>query len=101
MIKKIINLFKKHPNEVGETYFEHFQEAMTISARMYFCFVAQAVHAVFPFLKPPRGTDIVAMWHFCRNHTPEERKRRKTIKVLDIQPVYINQTGNNKNEKND
>ena len=79
ILKKIYNLFTAHPHSINETYWEHLREAMIISTRMYCCFVAQAVHAIFPFLAPPGGTDIATMKIFCHNHSPEERERRKNI----------------------
>tara|TARA_R110000824_G_scaffold98711_1_gene235398 strand:+ start:2548 stop:2829 length:282 start_codon:yes stop_codon:yes gene_type:complete len=89
LFEKISNLFTDHPDEVGETYWEHMREALTISSRMYCCCVAQAVHAIFPFVKPPRGTDIKTMKQFCHNHTPEERQRKKNrIIISEIDTTY-------------
>jgi hypothetical protein len=86
LFKKIYDLFTDHPYDVGETYFQHMGESLSIAARMYCCFVAQTIHAIFPFITPPGGTDVATMEIFCHNHTPEERKRRKnriTIKEHD------------------
>jgi len=87
--KKIYNLFTVHPRSVEETYLEHMREALAIATRMYYCFVVQTVHAFFPFLKIPRGTDIQSMKAFCHNHAPEERLRRKTrITIKEVDTTY-------------
>jgi len=83
LLKKICNLFTDHPHSIDETYWEHMREALIIATRMYYCFIAQTVHAVFPFLAPPGGTDIDTMKIFCHNHSPEERKRRKNIIIIN------------------
>jgi len=89
LLKKIYDLFTDHPHEVGESYFEHLSEALVIAARMYCCFVAQTVHALFPFIPPPGGTDIETMKIFCHNHSPAERKRRKnTIVIKEKDTTY-------------
>jgi hypothetical protein len=89
LTKKIYNLFTRHPRSVGESYFEHMREALTIASRMYFSFVGQTVHAFFPFIHPPNGTDIVTMKTFCHNHTPEERLRRKSkIIIKEVDTSY-------------
>ena len=83
LLKKTCALFTDHPRAVGESYFEHLSEALVIAARMYCCFMAQTIHAIFPFITPPGGTDVATMEIFCHNHTPEERKRRKSIIVIE------------------
>ena len=75
--KKIYGLFTDHPYDAGETYWEHLCAALKISARMFFSGAVQAAHAVFPFLKVPRGADVSSMEEFCRHNSPEERKKRK------------------------
>ena len=77
LLKKIYDLFTDHPYDVGESYWEHMREALWIAGKMYCCFVAQTVHALFPFIPPPCGTDIKTMKVFCHEHSPEERKRNK------------------------
>ena len=89
LLKKIYDLFTDHPYDVGETYFQHMGESLSIAARMYCCFVAQTVHALFPFIPPPGGTDMETMKIFCHNHSPAERKRRKnTIVIKEKDTTY-------------
>lgn len=48
-IPKLINkLFFEHPNQVGETYCEHFKAAVNIGNRMVAFGIAEFVHAVVP-----------------------------------------------------
>ena len=53
------NIFTKHPNEVGETYFEHMYNAMRYSLTFLFLFVIAFVHAILPFLFEKTASDIV------------------------------------------
>ena len=53
------NIFKKHPNEVGETYLEHMFNAMRYSLTFLFLFVIAFVHAILPFLFEKTASDIV------------------------------------------
>ena len=53
------NIFKKHPNEVGETYFEHMFNAMRYSLTFLFLFVIAFIHAILPFLFKKTASDIV------------------------------------------
>ena len=75
--KKMHDLFTDHPYDAGETYWEHLYSALKISARMFFSGAVQAAHALFPFLKVPRGADVSSMEEFCHHNTPEERLSRK------------------------
>ena len=43
-------LFKNHPESVGETYLEHMRAALTFSFMMVRAAVACFVHAFLPFL---------------------------------------------------
>ena len=89
LLKKIYDLFTDHPYDIGESYWEHMREALTIAARMYCCCVAQTMHAIFPFISPPCGTDIKTMKEFCHEHSPEERKRRKNrITITEDDTTY-------------
>ena len=89
LLKKIYDLFTDHPYDVGETYWEHMREALTIALEMYCAFVTQTIHAIFPFIHPPGGTDMQTMKIFCHNHTPEERRRRKNrITIEEKETTY-------------
>jgi len=72
MLKK---LFTKHPNEVGETYWQHFKAASRISWRSFLVSMTQLIHAIFPFFKPPLGTDVNSMKNFLQEVSPDTRKK--------------------------
>jgi len=77
-----MNLFTKHPREVGETYFEHARNALGVSYRHFKAACAQLIHAVFPFISPPRGTDIESMLSFLNVKSPSARKKKNIVEKL-------------------
>jgi|10_taG_2_1085330.scaffolds.fasta_scaffold612484_2 hypothetical protein len=70
-------VFARHPSEVGETYWEHFKVAAGLSLRLASSAIAQILHAVFPFFKPPFGLDVCSMADHLEGKRPEKRKQRK------------------------
>ena len=46
----MINIFTKHPKEVGETYFEHMYNAVRFSLTFLLLFVVALIHSILPFL---------------------------------------------------
>ena len=46
----MINIFTKHPEEVGETYLEHMYNAMRFSLTFLLLFVVALIHSILPFL---------------------------------------------------
>ena len=46
----MINIFTKHPKEVGETYFEHMFNAVRFSLTFLLLFVVALIHSILPFL---------------------------------------------------
>lgn len=69
-----MKLLTKHLNDVGETYFQHMKQALTISLRLGLACIAQLVHAVFPFVSPPLGTDTKSLLNFLDSKLPSNRK---------------------------
>lgn len=53
-----MNLFTKHPNSIGETYFEHFFFASITGAKLTFGGIACIIHAIFPFLFQTTGSQM-------------------------------------------
>lgn len=51
-----MKLFTKHPNSIGETYFEHFLFALFSGVSLVSGGVACIIHAVFPFLFENTGS---------------------------------------------
>ena len=54
-----MNIFTKHPKEVGETYLEHMFNALRYSLTFLFLFVIAFIHAILPFLFKKTASDIV------------------------------------------
>jgi len=46
----VINIFTKHPKEVGETYFEHMYNALRYSVTFLLLFFVALIHSILPFL---------------------------------------------------
>ena len=44
-----MNIFTKHPHELGETYFGHMFAAIRYSFTFFLLFFVTVVHAIFPF----------------------------------------------------
>ncbi len=43
------NIFKEHPNSVGETYLEHFYTACSFAIKLLFIAIRVFIHAIFPW----------------------------------------------------
>jgi len=43
------NIFKDHPNKVGETYFEHFLKAFGFGIKLMLISIRVFIHAIFPW----------------------------------------------------
>jgi hypothetical protein len=43
------NIFKDHPNKVGETYFEHFLKAFGFGIKLMLISLRVLIHAIFPW----------------------------------------------------
>tara|TARA_B100000902_G_scaffold377681_1_gene410155 strand:- start:350 stop:568 length:219 start_codon:yes stop_codon:yes gene_type:complete len=43
------NIFKDHPNAVGETYFQHFFKAFTFGIKLLLIAAQAFFHAIFPW----------------------------------------------------
>lgn len=52
-----MNIFSKHPNSVGETYFQHLGFAFAFGANMIIGGFACMIHAIFPFWFEQTGSD--------------------------------------------
>ena len=43
------NIFKQHPNSIGETYLQHFVKAFGFGVKLILIAVQVFIHAVFPW----------------------------------------------------
>ena len=73
---RILQLFTNHPHEVGENYFTHALTASKIALKFAIAAPMQLLHAAFPFIKPPFGSDTASMRAFLRKMSPKRRKRK-------------------------
>ena len=71
------SFFTLHLNKVGETYFQHMLVAGLISLKLLVSSIAQAVHALLPFVDPPLGTDVCSLIEFLEAKKPEFRAQCK------------------------
>jgi hypothetical protein len=74
---KIFRLFIDHPEEVGETYLSHAVAASNIALKFAIAAPMQFLHAVFPFIQPPFGSDTASMKVFLRKMSPRAHKKAK------------------------
>jgi len=72
-IQYIKSLFTDHPRSIGETYLQHGVEAAKISLFLLFSSFTMIIHAIFPFVCPPFGTDILSLSEYLNSKTPEKR----------------------------
>ena len=70
-----MKLFTKHPNSIGETYMQHYVAAASLSLRLSMASLAQLAHAIFPFIRPPCGTDVCSMIEYLESKKPEVRRQ--------------------------
>ena len=59
------NHFTKHPNEVGETYFQHMRCALGFHFTLLRLSLCALVHAVFPFLCETTASDGIKQLNDC------------------------------------
>lgn len=55
--------FTKHPNTVGESYFEHMGQALSFSSEMLIGSFACLMHGFFPFLFEKTGSKAITRLH--------------------------------------
>lgn len=54
------NLFTKHPNSIGETYWQHFWFATCFAANLLVAGICCLIHAIFPFVFKDTASNILA-----------------------------------------
>lgn len=53
------NPFTRHPDALGETFFQHFCHALSYSGRMFLAGGAALVHAFLPFLFEKTASNMI------------------------------------------
>lgn len=56
----MIELFTRHPQSVGETYFEHLGMAASFAGTLMIATLICAIHAVLPFMFEKTGSRMIA-----------------------------------------
>jgi len=72
---RFLRLFTQHPAEVGENYFTHALAASKIALKFAIASQMQLIHAFFPFICPPLGSDTCSMIEFLEKMSPKARKK--------------------------
>lgn len=72
------NIFKDHPNAVGETYFQHFLKSSIFGVKLILIALRAFIHAIFPW---------------CFEHSTSD-KIRKLNDVLQSRKKSINSDKN-------
>ena len=57
------NIFKNHPNKIGETYFEHFLKACSFGIKLILIALRVFVHAIFPWCFEHSASDRISELH--------------------------------------
>ena len=79
----LLELFKNHPDSVGETYLEHMRAALAFSFTMVRAAVACSVHAFLPFLfvETASGTVDRLSREMARGRRPRPSQQRQTASI--------------------
>lgn len=87
----MIDLFKQHPESVGETYTEHMMVASTFGIRMLTAGCACMLHGLFPFLFVKTGSTTITELHdrMVTNRHGAGAKHRQTSNQPSHQPARI------------
>jgi len=72
---RILRLFTQHPHEIGENYVSHGLSALKIALKFAIAAQMQVIHAIFPFICPPLGSDAASMVKFLEKMSPKARKK--------------------------
>jgi len=70
-----MNIFTKHPKEVGESYFQHFRAALKLAATLSCSSFFQLVHSILPFVTPPTFARVDSLKAYLEKVSPSERKK--------------------------
>lgn len=57
------NIFKNHPNKIGETYFEHFLKACSFGIKLILIALRVFIHAIFPWCFEHSASDRISKLH--------------------------------------
>tara|TARA_R110000824_G_scaffold211202_1_gene397200 strand:+ start:337 stop:576 length:240 start_codon:yes stop_codon:yes gene_type:complete len=72
---RFLSLFTEHPASVGENYLTHALMASKIALKLAIAAPMQLIHAVFPFICPPLGSDTASIVKFLEKMSQKARKK--------------------------
>lgn len=67
-----MNIFTKHPNEVGLNYFQHFLFALSVVLKLCVAVFCCFIHAFFPFLFTHTTSGIILDLHNKIEHRTKD-----------------------------
>jgi hypothetical protein len=78
------NIFLKHPESVGETYFEHMKFAILFSFKMFIGGTACFIHSIFPFVFQKTGSNHLfkMIFDYCKRVPIFDDRMGKLNKLL-------------------
>ena len=84
-----MNIFTKHTQQQGVTYFEHMIFAVGIAIRLFSSVIAFALHGIFPFIDIRKELDLEATARFinAKNKWIEGQKPAKRKNLVN-QPAF-------------
>ena len=75
MLSTIEEKFTKHPEETGETYFQHFIFTMVMGLRFLFIGVIILIHGIFPFIFVRTASNqVMQVYRIMRTRVPKAQK---------------------------
>ena len=66
----MFGLFTKHPESIGQTYFQHASFAVKIGMKLFLSSCMFLIHGIFPFIKIPEllNLESTALYLFEKNN---------------------------------
>lgn len=73
-------LYTEHPNEAGETFWQHLWFTFTMSMRFLYTGVVIIIHGLFPFLLKREGSrQIEKVYHIMKSRQPKGGHGRQPV----------------------
>lgn len=60
---RLLQMFREHPESVGETYGEHLRSAFSFGITMFGASLACLVHGLLPWVCKTKGSETVQLLH--------------------------------------
>ncbi len=76
---KKTNLFTKHPNDVGLSYWKHLLFALMLARKTFGAALASSIHAFFPFMFETYTSRTINELHGICTSRPKTEEESKTL----------------------